>query len=286
MLAREDVAKVSSEVLGCTPAAKDYDLVKQDKTYRFWDTPGLNEGEEGNVPAQKAINELFELVKTMSVSLIICCVRGGRLTDIVRVNCDMFCRIICEGKVPIVLVVTGLEQEDNMDQWWTKFEKDVRRLDLAFKEHACVTTIKGRNGLYSKEYEQSANKVWRLVESCCSSTPWILTPNCLDEIPKRMARYMAEYNACTGKEKQVLDWHRPIPALSFMVWGTASLKFQNSLLYSAQRYHFRRRRFGQELPCKHDRRPRCRQSVQQSYGLHLRKPVLRNTYWRHPLLYL
>jgi len=163
MLAREDVAKVSSDVWGCTTAAEGYDVVKQDKTYTFWDTPGLNEGEEGNVPAQKAINELFELVKTIGVSLIIYCVRGGRLTDIVRVNCDLFCRIICEGKVPIVLVVTGLEQEDNMDQWWTRFDKDVRRLDLAFKAHTCVTTIKGRNDLYSKEYEQSANKVWSRV---------------------------------------------------------------------------------------------------------------------------
>src|SRR5258705_3988141 len=117
MLAGEEVAEVSSLVWGCTTSAQSYDIKIENKTYKLWESSGLNEGEEGSVPAEKAIKDLFNLVKGISVNLIIYCVRGCRFTDIVRVNFDLFCGIICEGKVPVVLVVTGLEQEEVLDDW-------------------------------------------------------------------------------------------------------------------------------------------------------------------------
>ena len=111
---------------------------------------------------------------------------------------------MCEGKVLVVIVVTGLEQEENMDEWWRKYEKDVKRLGLTFEGHACVTTIKGRNDIYEKEYEESTGKVWRLVEAHCNSPPWTMSPEWLDKVPDTITKYMTEYNACTGKERKVL----------------------------------------------------------------------------------
>ena len=204
MLAGKEVANVSSLVWGCTTSAQSYDVTIDDKTFALWDTSGLNEGEKGSVPAEKAIEDLFNLVKRISVNLIIYCVRGSRFTDIVRINFDLFCGIMCEGRVPVVFVVTGLEQEEVMEEWWTKYQKDVKRLGLSFEGHACVTTIKGRNNIYEREYQESTDKVWRLVKAHSNSPPWTLAPGWRVQVPDTIARYMAAYNASTGKERDVL----------------------------------------------------------------------------------
>ena len=174
MLAGKDDAKVSSDHRGCTTTPRYYDIQKENKTYRLWDTCGLNEGVAGSVPAEEAIESLVNQVKDISVSLIIYCVRGNRFPDIVRRNYKVFCRDICQGKVRTVLVVTGLEQEEDIDGWWKTNEKDVKQLNLAFAGHACVTTFKGKKNEYKEEYDLSADKVWRLVKASCDPAPWTM----------------------------------------------------------------------------------------------------------------
>jgi len=170
MLAGEKIAKVSSDPYGCTFIAESYEIAKENKTYTFWDTCGLNEGEEGSVSAQKAADNLINLLGGMSVNLIIYFARGNRFLDEVQVNLYLFGRIrrACGAKVPIVLMVTGLEQEEVMDEWWTRHERDIKRSNLSFKGHACITTIKGRNNIYEDEYQESTDKVWKLVDTHCN----------------------------------------------------------------------------------------------------------------------
>jgi hypothetical protein len=81
MLARKDVATVSGNSIGCTPSAQAYDISpdSDNRIYRFWDTPGLNEGDEGNVPARDAIDELRRVIeghRLPTINLAIYCVRG------------------------------------------------------------------------------------------------------------------------------------------------------------------------------------------------------------------
>ena len=118
MLAGELRAKESNSPTGCTSSNNSIEISKgwpdgAQTAYTFWDTPGLNEGELGSVPAQAAVTNLSDLFRELIVHLIIYCIRGSRLTDIVRVNYDLVSGI----KVPIILIVTGLEQEENMDDW-------------------------------------------------------------------------------------------------------------------------------------------------------------------------
>lgn len=210
MLAQREIAEVSSGVFGCTLSSQKFDISPNadHRSYTFWDTPGLNEGEEGHVPAREAIRHLYNLVKDLpSVNLVIYCVRGSRFTDIVRVNYDMFWAIICEGKVPVVLVVTGLEQEDDMEQWWSRSHKGIEQMGIAFNGHACVTTTRGRNGLYEEEYRESKDKVWALVQRHCSPVLWIRSPKWLAEAESGLEIYMKEYSARTGKERKGL----PVP---------------------------------------------------------------------------
>jgi len=140
---------------------------------------------------------LCDLLREHSVNLIIYCVRGSRFTDIVRVNYDLFYGIVCEKKVPIVLVVTGLELEGNMDDWWNRYEKTIKRMGMAraFDEYACVTTTTGKDDIYQEEYELSASKVWKLVKKCCRPVPWTVEPRRLVKARGKMDRYMKNYNA-------------------------------------------------------------------------------------------
>ena len=177
MLAGELRAKESNGPTVCTSSNDSIEISKgwpdgTQTTYTFWDTPGLNEGELGSVPAQVAMTNLCNLLREHSVNLIIHCIRGSRLTDIVRVNYDSVSGIVGKKKVPILLVVTGLEKEENMDDWWKRNKEIIKNMGLAsaFDGYACVTTTKGKNGIHWRAYEESANKVWMLVKEFCHPT--------------------------------------------------------------------------------------------------------------------
>ena len=205
MLARKEITKVSSQAAGCTPSIQKYSIQSDaGDTYTIWDTPGLNEGEEGNVPAQKAFKHLYNLVQQCDLNLIMYCIRGSRLTDIARVNYDLFYGIICEGKVPIVLVITGLELGNDMDQWWNSNRKVIERMGMTFEGHTCVTTTKGRGDIYKEKFRVSEGKVWASLKDHCNPIPWTPRQEWLAEVPNRMDTYMKEYNSRTGKERRVL----------------------------------------------------------------------------------
>jgi hypothetical protein len=164
-----NVAKVSSSADGCTPSNDAYSIPhKNDNSYTFWDTPGLNEADNGTVSSQAAVQNLLNLVKDHGVNLLIYCIRG-RLVDIIRVNYDLFWKIICMERVPIVLVVTGQEGRDDMDEWWRENEKTVKKMKLVFAGHACITSWKGRGNRYERAYKESAEKVWKLVREHSST---------------------------------------------------------------------------------------------------------------------
>jgi predicted GTPase len=127
MLAGSSVADVSPGAAGCTPSNQPYRISHgDDNCYTFWDTPGLNEAEDGTVSPQDAVQNLLNLVKDHGVNLLIYCIRG-RLVDIIRINYDLFWKIICMEKVPIVLVVTGQEGRDDMDDGGARIRRRSRK---------------------------------------------------------------------------------------------------------------------------------------------------------------
>jgi len=122
-------------------------------------------------------------------------------SEIVRVNYVLFWGIMCEGKVPIVLLVTGLELQSNMNDWWKKNEQLVEQMGLGFDKHACVTTISGN---HEEKYQESEDMVWELVKKHCKPDPWVPNPQLLAEVPRKMDTYMKRYNARSGKERKGL----------------------------------------------------------------------------------
>ncbi len=180
MIAGTPSAAISSSAIGCTFESVPYVAELNGLQYRLWDTAGLNEGENGNVSADRAIESLQELVRNLQyggVNLLLYCIRGSRLRDIVKINYDLFYTIICGAQVPIVVAVTGLENEDDMEDWWKDNVQDFDDRGMHFAGHACVTTAKGRvmkdgQHMFEEEYSRSIKLVRELIVSCCLESSW------------------------------------------------------------------------------------------------------------------
>jgi len=195
MLASSSVADVSDSAVGSTPSNQPYDISHgDDNVYTFWDTAGLNEAENGTVSSQAAVQNLLDLVKDRGANLLVYCIRP-RLVDIIRANYDLFCKIICMDKVPVVLVVTGLEGREDMDEWWRKNEKKIKKMKMVFAGHACITSWKGRGDMYETAYRESAEKVWRLVKENSTRQPWYMTPGWSAQAQQKIVTYETKYKA-------------------------------------------------------------------------------------------
>ncbi|KAF8062446.1 hypothetical protein FPV67DRAFT_1703196 [Lyophyllum atratum] len=149
---------------------------------QVWDTPGLNDGEHGTIPALQAMKNLEHLVSKMrqGVSLLVYCVRGPRFRDGWKTNYNLIVKGFCQGKVPVVLIVTGLENESpSMENWWTRNEKVFEENEMEFSGHACITSRRGKqsgSGEYvlQVQFEKSEQEARELIVNHCGHTPWIM----------------------------------------------------------------------------------------------------------------
>lgn len=177
MIAGRQVAATSSRATGCTFESKPYPVDLGGMSVTLWDTAGLNEGEVGTVAAKDAIVNLYKLLRSLEsgLSLLIYCIRGRIKASTVK-NYAMFYHGLCQQNIPIVLVVTGLELESSMDSWWTVNKGEFRKQEMYFNGYACITATKGKLGphgfTFEREYEESKDKVVKLIRDRCRPVPW------------------------------------------------------------------------------------------------------------------
>lgn len=187
MVLGQDTAITSSSATGCTFKSTPYLHQLGGHELALWDTAGLNEGDQGTVTDMKAVASLYKLLKSLEggVSLLVFCIRAPRINDAAHKNWKLFREVICRKEVPIVVVVTHLENEEPMDDWWQKNEKRFREYEMnPCSEHgsgvACVTASKGklRKGrhAFQDEYEESQSKVRELIVQNHLHNPRKLNP--------------------------------------------------------------------------------------------------------------
>jgi GTPase Era involved in 16S rRNA processing len=171
MLAGGDVAKVSSSSSGCTFESKSYPL---GSTCRLFDTVGLNEGKQGTVSPTEAVVNLYKLIRSLEdgVNLLVYCVRGPRIRETMVNNYKMFYSVFCKEQVPIVLVVTGLENEESMETWWDENQSAFTEHGMHFSGHVCGTATKGKNNHFADEYKETSAESSRLIERMPLAEPW------------------------------------------------------------------------------------------------------------------
>jgi len=197
MLSDSQMAEVSNLAVGCTFQSNPYPIILDDVPYTLWDTAGLNEGDSGSIPTDTALRHLHDLVQKLhdGLSLLIYCIRGSRYRDIIKVNYDLFKEIICQGEVPIVIVITGLENEERMEDWWIENEKEFASRKMQFNGHACVTTTKGKRDMFEEEYEESKVVLRQMIKEKCPSDAWVVSSDAwLQRITRRIQDYYEDYN--------------------------------------------------------------------------------------------
>ncbi|KAF7978163.1 hypothetical protein HWV62_1346 [Athelia sp. TMB] len=185
MIADKVVATTSSDATGCTFQSQPHDVEIDGARFVLWDTSGLNEGDKGRVPAEQAVENLYSLARGLSdgVSLLIYCVRGPRINANTADNYELFYRGLCQGRVPIILVVTALEGVTSKDEWWLENEPTYREQGMQFSGHACVVSTKGkrRDGKYLFQDEYTASQVDLRALLCStvkeSPQPWKIEVN-------------------------------------------------------------------------------------------------------------
>ncbi|KAG2116830.1 hypothetical protein DEU56DRAFT_761460 [Suillus clintonianus] len=67
------------------------------------------------------------------------------------------------------VVVTNLENEENMDDWWTTNRAHIENSGIIPVTHVCITTIKGYQNAYAARYSESREKVHNMLKELGSS---------------------------------------------------------------------------------------------------------------------
>ena len=179
LIAGNDVAEISNRSVGCTFKSTCFTVNIGDKRFSLHDTAGLDEGQSGTVAKHDAIVQCYELLRKLhtGVNLLIFCMRGPRIKASCVQNWQLFWDIICQRRIPIILAVTGLENEDKMDDWWTQNNEHFRKYGMYPNDVACVTATRGKkmpSGDYrfGLEYEESEKKLRKMIGELYLETPW------------------------------------------------------------------------------------------------------------------
>lgn len=128
LIARANVARVSSDTIGCTRTVAKYTFEEKSRIFHLYDTPGLVDPQMGDKPFVDPIDIIQQLIRSLGhgngPDLVLFCIDKSKPTAAFKRNYCIFYKFICGSKVPFALAVTKLEQ--GADQWWSRYGATVR----------------------------------------------------------------------------------------------------------------------------------------------------------------
>lgn len=134
LIAREDVAEVSSDTIGCTKTAVKYIFEEKGRTLHLYDTPGLVDPQMGVEPFIDPIDTIEKLIRSLGdgngPDLLLFCIDNSKPTAALQRNYRLFCKVICGGKVPFALAITKLEEGQDADRWWNRHGATIRKYGI------------------------------------------------------------------------------------------------------------------------------------------------------------
>ncbi|KAF8645342.1 hypothetical protein AX16_007846 [Volvariella volvacea WC 439] len=176
----DNFAPTSPDATRCTTDSLHYRVSIFGQPFNIYDTPGL---EEGGKDSAETVLKLCDLLKSISggVHLLAFCMRVPRMSQYARRNWILLNKIVCENKVPILIVTTALElqshQSGGMESWWFNNKKYFEQLGMVPRGHACITSTRGKEvqpGIfaYGQEYDESREKLMKLIRSSALVSGW------------------------------------------------------------------------------------------------------------------
>jgi hypothetical protein len=107
--------------------------------------------------------------KSDGIGLLVYSVRSVKVSRALFQNYNLVYSTICRKKVPIVIVVTGLEnQEPTMDSWWDTKGKEFEKCGMHFEDHVCVTTLCKDSAIPDGRITESGTNLRTLILNNCS----------------------------------------------------------------------------------------------------------------------
>lgn len=171
MLDGADKANVSNSATGGSKCDTPYKRTIRGTTFNVFDTVGLNQGGERVTP-REAIEGLYNLICCLEngLNLLVFVMRVSRITATAQQIYKMFYDIVCNREVPIVIVVTSLEFEPDMDGWFRRNREVFDRKQMIFQGSACITAKDPPSNEHS--FEESKVKLERLIYESYSMASW------------------------------------------------------------------------------------------------------------------
>ncbi|KAG1812469.1 uncharacterized protein BJ212DRAFT_1483109 [Suillus subaureus] len=167
LLAGRRVAKISSDTDVCTLHYEAYDVTIENVPYRIYDTAAADNDRVDPIEFLNAITNAGELMKELrkkgGVALLLYCIKAGRTPTMFATNYRLFYEFLFEKKIPVAVVVTNLEREDCMDDWYARNKEWFERHAVKCIGHACVTAADDLDPTYRKKYDMSRTEVGRLI---------------------------------------------------------------------------------------------------------------------------
>ncbi|KAG1721518.1 kinase-like domain-containing protein [Suillus lakei] len=165
LMAGEDIAGTSMDLKSYILHWQEYPIAFAGESYNVFDTVGLEEPQLGIPQFLDAVQNTYNLIQKLErqggIDLLLFCMRAGRLTTTLYTNYRLFHEFLCDKKVPIILVITHLENEPGvMDDWWKRHEVIFRDRGVDVASHACITTIRG---IFPHRYEESRIAIRKVV---------------------------------------------------------------------------------------------------------------------------
>ena len=173
LMVGRQVAKVSPDSQRCTLHWEEYVVTLDNGTqYRIFDTVGLEEPHLESKDYLSAITNAYDLVNALKerggISLLLFCIRGGRVTATMKSNYRLFFECLCEEKVPLALIITNLEREKVMEDWYTRNVGYLEKRNIHSVGHACITAATTLDGRHRDKYEESRKIVCSVIQAHCN----------------------------------------------------------------------------------------------------------------------
>ena len=178
LLAGHPIAQVSSGVNVCTSEFHSYKIATQGmQQFQIWDTVGFDpvssfDESSGSRAGVNAAQLIRYLSGEGGIDLIVFVKIRGPLTPS-ELHCyRLFEEVLCEGRVPVALVITHLESYNPMETWWrTNGDSFLRVLSGKVIGHACITShMSGvaEDPWFSEKLEKSRLSIQDMLEDCVS----------------------------------------------------------------------------------------------------------------------
>ncbi|KIK91576.1 hypothetical protein PAXRUDRAFT_624711 [Paxillus rubicundulus Ve08.2h10] len=143
LLAGSRIAHTSNDTDSCTRINTCYKATVRNEAFNLWDTRGLGEGFLRSLFKRSSEGELRKFLRERhekcEIDLLVYCVRGSRANKAQVKSYKVFGAVTRQLAAPVVIAVTYLERETDMEDWWTRNESSLLRLGMEFDGHACIT---------------------------------------------------------------------------------------------------------------------------------------------------